>query len=64
MRRQLNRPPRKRQAPPLRGRKAVQRHAAWQARKADVWPPWVKREAISAAVAKDRSVGHRGEPLS
>jgi hypothetical protein len=59
MRRQFSHPPRKRQIRPLTGRKAVQRHAAWQARKAGPWPPCVKREAVSAAIVKDRNDGPR-----
>ena len=60
MRRQFSRPPRKRQMRPLTGRKAVQRHAPWQARKAGPWPLCVKSEAVGAAIAKSRNDG----PLS
>ena len=59
MRRQFSRPRRKHQTGPLTARKIVQPHAAWQARKAGPWPPWVKREAVSTIV-KDRNDG----PLS
>ena len=60
MRRPFNRSPHKRQARQLTGRRAAQRHQAWRARKAGPWPSWIKREAVSAAIAKDHSEG----PLS
>jgi hypothetical protein len=63
MRRQFSHPPRKRQIRPLTGRKAVQRHAAWQARKADAWTPWVEREAVSIIAAKAKAeADHDAEP--
>jgi hypothetical protein len=63
MRRPFNPSLRKRQTRLLTGKKAAQRHQAWQARKGRPWAPWVRPLSIYTALnAADAADPDRASP--